>query len=344
MSLLPSAFADSNDPFSSRLKKIQDALRKLAEEQLQVDELEQEDANATSYSVLKYTDKFSYAIAQVITDFDEMPEEPDFTYLRFHYRFDHKGNTLYDQSHFEGNGQIKGFPELMVGLDWGMFGGDLCWDLDGIDDMLVVPSSSENNEFEGRVQFSFVFLVFPKDLTLQNGMKRTLLYQVEEVGDLGVAHAKKIELGTDGKIYFSLRYLSQDRFFESPANSIVINAWQWIILTYNDAAPTTKSTCYVNGVAKTMITSSNNPLFIDSDDDDMYIGAYGSYGPAPADLHSDEIVFNGQGFFKGGIQDARYYIRVLTQTEAQNLNTNKISVSPIALGRVATIGGSAFNE
>jgi hypothetical protein len=65
---------------------------------------------------------------------------------------------------------------------------------------------------------------------------------------------------------------------------------------------------------------------------------------SPLIINSIPSSISRKGYYKGGFQDFRMYRRVLTQTEATNINTNKISVSSIALGKVATIGASVFNE
>src|ERR1051325_10199407 len=292
MSFLPPAYSDSNDIFSSRLKRIQDALRKNFEEQFQVDELDLEDANATSYSVLKYIDKYSFAIAKSVTGTgDEMPEEPDMNYVRFLYRFDHRGNTLYDQSHFNSDGEIHGEPKFMLGIDWNAFGGELAWDMDGSNDYARIPTNS-NLEITGLTAFSFVFLIFPRDLSLKDSVNRVIMSHQEDPAN---AWAKKIELGTDGKLYFSLIIAGQNRLFETPASSFTVNNWQWGIVTFNEYA-SPKCTAYVNGVAKTVISSAHNPNFLTTDDNDMLIGvASVQTVPNPYDAYTSDFNFNEEG-------------------------------------------------
>jgi hypothetical protein len=268
MSLLPSAYSDSGDVFSSRLKRIQDALRKSAEEQFQVDEIEKQDANATSYSVLKYIDKHSFAVAPLVTDADEMPEEPSRTDPRFWYRFDHRGHYLYDESNFESRAKVHGKPKFMTGVDWSSFGGDLCWDFDGFNDY-ATTNTNDNIEIDNAPSFSLVFLIFPKDLSPQNGRLRTIIHHVEDITNL--LWAKKIEVGPDGKVYFSLIINGVTKLFEIPATSVAINGWYWGIFTYNG----TTCTCYINGVAKTVTVSTHEPFFthpLSRVDDDMFQG------------------------------------------------------------------------
>lgn len=267
MSSLPSAYADSNDPASPRLKRIQEELRKSLEEQFQVDELDKQDANATSQSVLKWKDEFSFVSAQPVGNYYELPEEPDITYIRFLYRFDHRGKRLYDQSHFDQNGFIYGNPKFMHGVDWGLFGDEVAWDMDGLDDFAVVPSSI-HNQITGLTQFSFTALVHPKDLTLLNARERCIFAQQEDPSN---TWCKKLEVGTTGKVYFSLRIAGQDRLFEGPTGGIALNLWQFIVVTFNEYA-TPKCTMYVNGVAKTVVTSAHNPGFTSTEDDSFIIG------------------------------------------------------------------------
>lgn len=127
MSFLPSARSSSSDPLSSRLKRIQEELRKSVQDNFQDEDLEKQDANATDYSILFWNDTASFVSAKPVTTAHLMPIEPKPDLLLWWYRHDHRGNFLYDQSHNDNHGQINGQPRLNPdGVDWGAFGGDLC--------------------------------------------------------------------------------------------------------------------------------------------------------------------------------------------------------------------------
>lgn len=127
MSFLPSARSASSDPLSSRLKRIQEELRRNIQDSIQIDDIDKQDANATDYSVLFWNDTASYVSAKPVTTAHLMPIEPDPSLVKWWYRHDHRGNFLRDESFNDNPGSIIGQPRLSPdGVDWNAFGGDVC--------------------------------------------------------------------------------------------------------------------------------------------------------------------------------------------------------------------------
>ena len=216
-----------------------------------------------------------------------------------HWRMDEgSGTTLYDSSGNGNNGTMQGAMDASDDSVPGQIGTAL--DFDGSDDSINAGSdSSIDNIFNGGGTISA--WINP------TGWGEGDFGRIIDKGpgySFFVSNYSGIPLRS---IRFAQYFTSNLSAWTTPTDSITLNTWQHVAITYDNSSNANTPTIYINGVAQALAQSHAGSGTATPDNDaNMYIGNNGA---------SDRA-------FEGSIDDVRIYNRALSADEVTGLYTN----------------------
>ena len=208
--------------------------------------------------------------------------------------------TAYDRSGQNNNGTLTGGPTRAIGK----LGQAL--NFDGVDDFVNAGAGSSLTDIFN-TGGTISAWVYPKNIPTTWGGH--IVSKIDGAGPPTVGMTFVLCnnwviggcSGQTNNLLFS-REASQNGIWRSPANSISLNTWQHVAVTYSDVSPTTAPILFINGVQQniTLIQSLIAPVGGDASID-LIIGKSGNAG------------------FNGLIDDVRVYNRALSADEIKRL-------------------------
>jgi hypothetical protein len=312
----------SGDPLAVRLKNISETLAAFEAQQVQIEASDILNSIRSDNSVDQYKELAFTKVKPVSTTFF-IPFEPDLNLLKIWYKFDAWGKITRDAS-FQGNpGAILGqTPTAAIGPDKGYGTGTIAMAMDGLTQFIEITDNANIQLVGQAVGFSVAFLINPSTFALTtSGESRYVVEKADNPTNLWA-----VLLDTTGKIHFNIKFGGVDYSKSTTTGALALNTWSWVMITFN--ASTHAAVIYINGVSQTLSADTITDTDFTNVKTNMYVGSTAV----------------NDGFFAGPISDFRYYReRILTAGECTNLNTNMITISSIAFGRVAIVGMSLIS-
>lgn len=344
-----------------RIPTVKSLLRELAEKlaRFQAEQNRVDNANdiIEVLRVRYHKVKFNTAVKQAFIDSADrqffLPFEPDGDHLRVWFRgsgwngnFSARDYSGYDQ-------QI--YVPFISGLVEGPEGGDrLGVYLDGIRDYIDVISDDSLKMNTLTTGFTISCFIFPKDLSQHNGKNRVIASKNDDNTGL---NGWVLEVIPDGSLKMSVVYNGQSAtatmnsaFPTMEANDedpniftdTGLNKWYLVIAVYHIGTPG-YITLFVNNVKYDGSNTAVNFDYRNFLDSNFLTTGDTSQATVPIDatqnLHIGNRGGNIDSLFCGFIADFRMYFDLLfTDTQADHMWNNKLTITDIEYGSVAQVG------
>ena len=252
-----------------------------------------------------------------------IPFEPDFNFLTAHYKFNSHGNFLYDYSGFNNHLEFLGEACPTTGINQGLRGSaqfhSTAMQFDNLNEIISArPVHWEQNDnpanmtITGATGMSYVFFL---NIGQQaNAQDWATFYEYSDDA------SNKVRIVYDGNLKLLIKRAGVDTKIRTDVgDALQPNTDYILVLTFNNTGPAVK--IYINGTDTSTTTSSDTWSTGQRDDEHFFF----------IDANDTTGLWN-----YNFVQEFRMYRnKVLTQTEVNNLQTNKLTITNIPFGRVA---------
>lgn len=287
-------------------------------------------------------DKLTYTRKIIAIPTHKVPIEPDGQFLTFWVKANHTGLNLIDSSKFDNIIDVNNNRHFCLedsgGLDLGYIGkkdgvnSSTAWSLNGTDSS-AQAHDNVRLQVKGTVTgFSITAWVKITDFSLHNSVERRI---VAKTDNLTNAYALFVTPTPTQKAVFAVKFNDIEYKVETPA-TLTTNTWYFIAATFKSSA-TQEAKIYLNG---TVSTTAYTPMVTYPDMNSFPItnlqlftnGRKQLIDPLFTDTPPPHVFDVGD--FSGMVRDVRIWReKILTQQEITNFNTNKVTISNVALGQ-----------
>jgi hypothetical protein len=318
----------SNNKTARTVKELANRYQKLYTQNVNIEDESLVDQGRNTKGRVILDNKLQYANKITAIPAFYVPVEPDNEYLTFWIKGNHTGYHLHDLSLFDNVVTTNNSKHWCLvdsgGLNVGYLGthGGVnscpCWQLDGLTDSGQVTDNARLRVSSSTVGISVTAWVKISDFSLHQSINRRIVAKKDDT-----TNGYVLFITSSNKAVFSVKFNNTEYKVETPA-TLQEDTWYFIAGTFNSASPAAK--IYLNGTLSTTAFSSsvtypyvNTNLQLFGNGNDGHLG--------------------DKGDFSGWARDVRIWReKVLTQQEITNFNTNRNSISNIALGSVMIAG------
>ncbi len=271
----------------------------------------------------------------------KVPVEPDREFLTFWTKANHTGLNLIDSSRFDNIITVNNNRHLCLGdsggLDLGYLGKKNgvnsvpAWILNGINESAQVDDDTRLQIKSTVTGFSITAWIKPASFTTHNSIERRIVAKTDDANN-----AYALFVTPTNKAAVAFKHADGTQFkVETPA-SLVANTWYFIAATFKSSA-TKEAKIYLNG---TVSTTAYSPTVTYPDSASFPSTKLQLFGNGIAQLQDPVLTDlplsqtrGDTGDFHGQIRDVRIWReKILSQTEITQFNTNRVSISNLALG------------
>jgi hypothetical protein len=208
---------------------------------------------------------------------------------------DMNGTTAYDRSGSGNNGTLTNGPTKTIGkIGQGL---SFAYDDDNYISVADVPS------LQNIAQKTICAWIYPRS-TGSSANDATIVSKSESSSSYGW-YLQLADDSVANAVYFLQAFSGGSALWVTPANSIVLNTWQHVCVTYDDSSASNNPTIYINAASQSL---SGGGASGSVRSDVGYILDIGNRSTSPSN-----------GSFDGVIDDVRIYNRILSSTEISSL-------------------------